>query len=204
MHKWTFSMGGVEWEAYTSHHTGFKWKRYPGYCKIEIPDSIEEEKFDLLTLENTLWDCIIQTIVCGTLCKGKEGVYGDYVDGFSTLIRQVITQIYFYRIEDFSRESVVMIGNQYFKIRVDNVACIENDCFGRMDGGKKLILLQDTDRHGNKFTFDFMMATMLHELVHAVNYMMNLSREDWDSETVVNVLAHTIYEVMKTAKYEGD
>lgn len=201
--KFTFSMGGVEWQAYTSHHTGFKWKRYPGFCKIEIPDSIEQEKFDEMTIENTLWDCIIQTIVCGNLCK-REEVYSDYVDGFSTLIRQVISGVYFTRIEDFSREQSIMIGNQFFKIKVDNVTCLENDCFGRMDGGKKLIILQDTDRHGNKFTFDFLMVTMLHELIHAVNYMMNLSREDWDSETTVNVLAHTIYEVMKTMKHEGD
>jgi len=87
------------------------------------------------------------------------------------------------------------IAGKRVEIVIDHKHCIENKYYGCSLYDKNIIILDDYKKSG--FAKDKIKQTLIHEVIHYINAVLNLDDSSNDNETYVNPLSELLFQVIQ-------
>ena len=201
MKYFEFKLGGLDWKAIVGKHEGYRWKRHPETCEIDLPQSVDDRIFDQEELYRNLIDAVV-AISVQDIMQQKKGKFEDHICGVASLVVQVIPQIVFGEpLTINSTKGGIQIGGEVFSIVTENKLSKDEHYFGSFNRATKTINLETINKYGKQNNTKFVCQTLIHECLHAINSLLGITDTDWETETVVNVLAHFLMEFGYSVKF---
>ena len=194
----TFKLGGVSWKIIIDNNTcetnESSWVRWLNKQTIGIRDTYSILlNYDVL--ERNIWDAIFFIIVNDHM--EYRGFTPKQTFGITGLLYQALTTN---TCRPGEWDGTFQLGGINYIVKVDNKSGADNQFFGRCNPNSKLIEITTQNYAGVESTDDFIYQTLIHEILHAINYELGFDEAKTNSEKFVNTTATFIYEVYKTLK----
>jgi|GEM_PF-4490077 len=143
-----------------------------------------------------VFDAILYIIIALTM--EKRSLYEkDEIVGYAHTIIQGLKTLKWSNEKGLGS---VVIMNTTYDIKVNNKLAHDEEFLGRYDDRNLEILLTNEHPSGLKHNEKFTISTILHEIIHGVNYKMGYGSDKRNKESFVNTLSSFLTEVYFSLK----
>ena len=192
-----FKLGSVPMEVHRKNEEGFKWRTNYDRGRITIMDTYAQKAVSPQNYTKYMWEAIHLIIM-------DKIVYATSIDSsFDTLqasqqvlVSQFMNQMWHYRhLRDYNNWMFQVAGAEV-KVRVDEVVTEAAGQYAHYQGNHEEVVISTKHRDGEAYSHEFIIQTIIHELLHCVNLQLGQQQGLWDKEYVVNTVASFLAEAL--------
>lgn len=199
-----FKLGSVPMEVHRENQEGFKWRTFYDRGKIIIMDTYAQKAVTPQNYNKYMWEAIHLIIMDKILYANSiDPIFDTHQAAQQVLVSQVMSQMWHYRNMRSYDGWRLQIAGAFVTVKVDDVVTEAAGQYAHYQGNHEEIVISTKHRDGELYSHEFIIQTIIHELLHCVNLQLGQQQGAWDKEYVVNTIASFLSEALLSME-EGD